>query len=295
MLNILSLLIAVGQRCTSYLNPPNITAIIFTRNEERRISAVYQNLKDFCEIIVFDGGSTDGTEDFCKSNNIRFVRRPKGDSWSERVNTLPWVYENTPTEYVIHVYGSHYYPRQLLDQFGQVANENMKSAVFHDVVIYRYGDVVHRPLFRRISSACVFYKKSIINFEKSKIHDELAIAFDEKTMARLPGRDDWSLHLFQDEDCESFTKKTINYQALEAKQRFDAEERMTGAKLIFGPVGRFIYRYLRTGSFSRGSKGLVYSVLNFIYDFNVCIILWALYNQITYENAEKMRKKDAAA
>jgi len=153
---------------------------------------------------------------------------------------------------------------------------------------------VHRPLFRRISSACVFYKKSIITLEKSKIHDELAIAFDENTMVRLPGRDDLSLHLFQDEDCESFTKKTINYQALEAKQRFDAGERMTGARLLFAPVGRFIFRYLRTGSFSKGSKGLVYSVLNFIYDLNVCIILWELSNQITYERAIKKNTEKRA-
>ena len=269
----------------------NITAIVFARNEERRISAVYQNLKDFCEIIVFDGGSIDGTEAFCRENGIKFVCRP-ADASEMRLQSLKWVYENTPTDYVIHVYCAHFYPKQLLDQFAQVAKDNKKSAVFHDVVIYRYGDIVHRPLFRRISSACVFYKKSIINFKKSKIHDELAIAFDAMTMNRLPGRDDLSLHLFQDEDCESYTKKTINYGALEARQRFASGERMSGVKLVFGPLGRFLYRYFRTGSFTKGSKGLVYSVLNLIYDFNVSIILWELTNQLTYDvairkNAEK--------
>lgn len=264
----------------------NITAIFFTRNEERRISAVYKNLKDFCEIIVFDGGSTDGTEALCREKGIKFVSRPE-DKTIMRLNTLAWVYENTPTDYVIHVYGAHFYPKQLLGEFAQVANENKKAAVFHDVVTYRYGDVVQRPLFRRISSACVFYKKTIINFEKSKIHDELAIAFDVKTMIRLPGRDDLSLHLFQDEDCESFTKKTINYEALEARQRFASGERMSGIKLILGPIGRFLYRYFRTGSFTKGSKGLVYSLLNLIYDFNVSIILWELTNQLTFDDAIK--------
>lgn len=262
----------------------NITAIVFTRNEARRIPFIYQNLKDFCEVIIFDAGSTDGTEEYCKKNGIKFIARPEDNS-SMRLNTLAWIYKNTPTEYVIQVYGAHLYPKQLLEKFEEVANENKKSAVFHDVVIYRYGDVVHRPLFRRISSACVFYKKSIINFEKSKIHDELAISFDEKSMIRLPGRDEFSLHLFQDEDCESFTRKTINYEAVEARQRFAAGERMSGIGLILGPLGRFLYRYFRTGSFTKGSKGLVYSVLNFIYDFNVSIILWELTNQLTFDNA----------
>lgn len=265
----------------------NITAMVFTRNEVKRISAIYQNLKNFCEIIVFDGGSTDGTENFCKQNGIKFILRPEGDEWEERVSSLRWVYDSTPTEYVMHVYAAHFFPKTLLKKFAKVADENVKTAVYNDVVIYRYGDVVHRPLFRRISSVCLFYKKSIVNFEKSKIHDELGISFDEKTMIRLPGKDELSLHLFQDEDCESFTKKTINYEVLEARQRFEAGERMTGLKLIFGPVGRFIYRYLRTGSFTKGSKGLIYSILNLIYDFNASIILWELTNKLTYDDAIK--------
>ena len=44
----------------------NITAIVFARNEEKRILSIFQNLKGFCEIIVFDGGSTDSTEKLCK-------------------------------------------------------------------------------------------------------------------------------------------------------------------------------------------------------------------------------------
>jgi hypothetical protein len=104
-------------------------------------------------------------------------------------------------------------------------------------------------------------------------------------MIRLPGRDELSLHLFQDEDCESFTKKTINYEALEARQRFANGERMTGLKMAFGPLARFIYRYFRTGSITKGSHGFVYSVMNLIYDFNVSIILWELTNQLTFEDA----------
>jgi hypothetical protein len=198
---------------------------------------------------------------------------------------IPWIYDNVSTEYIINVYGSHFYPRKLLEQFNSVATENLKLAVFHDVVIYRYGDVVHRPILRRISSACVFFKKNIFNISNAKIHDEFHVSFNEKTMIRLPGRDDLSLHLFQDEDCESFIRKTINYQALEARQRFAAGERMGSVAMILGPLGRFIYQYFRAGSFVKGSKGLVYSILNFIYDLNVSIILWELSRDLTIDDA----------
>jgi len=262
----------------------NITAIVFTFNEERRLPFICQNLRDFCNIIVFDGGSTDATEEYCRENGIKFISRPVDNS-TMRLSTLRWTYETVPTDYVLHVYCAHCFPKALLQIFSETADEDQKEAVFNDLVVYMYGDVVHKPYFRRISSVCLFYKKSIINFEKSKIHDELGITFNAQTMIRLPGKDELALHLFQDEDCESFTKKTINYEALEARQRFNAGERMTGVKLLLGPLGRFIYRYPRTGSFSRGAKGLVYSLLNLIYDLNVCIILWELSNQLTYENA----------
>jgi glycosyltransferase involved in cell wall biosynthesis len=262
----------------------DITAIVFTLNEERRIAGIYQNLKDFCEIIVFDGGSTDGTEAFCGKVGIKFISRPPDDS-EMRLESIKWVYKNTPTEYVIHVYGAHFYPQPLLERFAAAAAGNKVLAVYHDVVIYRYGEVVHRPVIRRIASTSVFCKKSVINFDNSKIHDELSITFDEKTMVRLPGRDELSLHLLQDEDCESFTKKTINYEALEARQRIKAGEHVGGIGIIWGPLKRFIYRYFRDGSFMRGSKGLVYSALNFIYDLNVSIIMWELRNDLTIDNA----------
>jgi len=258
--------------------------MVFTLNEEKRIQAIYHNLRDFCEIIVFDGGSTDGTKAFCQEMGIKFKTRPTDNS-EMRLNTIKWAYANTPTEYVIHVFAAHFYPMRLLEKFEAAAKENKLQAVYNDVVIYRYGEVVHRPVIRRIASVCVFYKKSAIDFTKSKIHDEYAITFNEKTMVRLPGRDDLSLHLFQDEDCESFTKKTINYEALEARQRFANGESMSGFRLLLGPLGRFIFRYFRTGSFTKGSKGLVYSLLNLVYDFNTSIILWELTNQLTLEDA----------
>lgn len=261
----------------------NITAIVFTKNEERRIPFIYGNFKNFCEIIVFDGGSNDGTEDFCKQNKIKFVSRPPDDS-EMGLQALKWVYENTPTNYVIHVYCAHFFPQQLLDQFAQVADENQKAAVFHDVLVYRYGVVVHRPHFRRISSGCNFYKKSIINFKGSKIHDELAISFDAEEMIRLPGCDNLSLHLIIEDDCEKFTRKTIGYAVTEARQRFAGGERLGAIGVVYGPVARFLYRYIRLGSFSKGAEGLLYAILNFVYDMHVSIILWELTRNLTANN-----------
>ena len=263
----------------------NITAIVFAKNEDRRLPYIHENFKSFCKVIVFDGGSSDGTKDFCEKNGIKFVRRPTADP----KDGLKFVLESVTTEYVIHVYCAHFYPRPLLKLFSRVASEGLKTAVFHDVVVYRYGSVVHRPNVRRISAGCNFYKKNIVDFDNNKfiIHDELGIRFNAESMIRLPGVDEISLHLFQDDDCESYIKKTINYAVTEARQRFDTGEKVIFFEILLGPVGRFLFAYFRLGSFSKGPKGLIYAMLNMIYDFMVRIILWELTNGQTYHNAIK--------
>lgn len=270
----------------------NITALIFTFNEEGRLPFIYENLKDFCELIVLDGGSTDGTLDFCKTNGIKFILRPKDDPLDENsIGRWTWAYSMCPTEYVLQVYCAHFFPIELLQEFSQVANENMLEAVYCDVVIYRAGEIVHRPVIRRVASACMFYKKSVVDFVNAKVHDELAIKFNKDKMIRLAGKDELSLHLFQDEDCISFTSKTIKYAKTEAIQlhRMGLVSGMMGA--VFKPLGRFFYAYFRLGSFLYGKKGFVYSLLNLQYDLTVQIHLWELNNGSERDNAIKENNK----
>lgn len=266
----------------------NITALIFTLNEESRLPFVYDNLKDFCELIVIDGGSTDGTHEFCQKNNIKYLLRPEDDPNDEMtLGRLSWAYANCPTEYLMHVYCAHYFPAQLLEKFSAVANEGLLDAVYCDVVIFRSGQIVHRPIIRRVASACLFYKKSIINFKGAKVHDELAIEFDQDRMIRLKGRDGLALHLFQDEDYWSFTNKTIKYAKTEALQLYRSGVKRGILSAVVHPFGRFFYSYLRMGSFLYGAKGLIYSLLNFQYDLSVQIQLWELNNQSDRVNAIK--------
>jgi len=260
----------------------NITAMIFTFNEERRLPLIHQNLKDFCQIIVFDGGSTDGTKDYCLTNKIDFILRPMSTSHTQenRQNEGMWpdilkfAYSQCSTDYVMHVYCAHYYPKELLNEFDRIAKENKKTAVYNDLVVWRYGCKVHQAFLRRVPSVCVFHKKSIIDFKNTKIHDELGIVFEPKTMVRLKATNKTSLNLFQDESSCSFTSKTLKYAEIEAKQRFGRGVKSGLYKGVLRAVGRFIYSYIRLGSFRFGSEGFAYAVLNFQYDISIALMMW---------------------
>lgn len=262
-----------------YMNV-NITAFVLTLNEERRLPLVIKNLSGFCKIVVFDGGSTDKTEEICKRNNIEFISRPRFDTNLSN-EPLKWILKQIETDYVLHVSTAHFYPYKLLSELSNIANKNIYDAVFHDVIIYKYGSIVQRPLIRRISSGCNFYKKHAINLEVYKIHANLNIEYDEERMIRLAPSKDLSLHLFHDYDCETFTLKTIQYAVQEARQRFTNGERVGYIDLFIKPFMLGMYRHLRLGSVRYGLRGLVHTILDYIYQLQVTIIIWELQNNLT--------------
>jgi glycosyltransferase involved in cell wall biosynthesis len=55
-----------------------ITAMILTKDEAHRLPLIFENMSDFAEIVVFDGGSTDSTKSVCDAHGVEFVSRPVG-------------------------------------------------------------------------------------------------------------------------------------------------------------------------------------------------------------------------
>jgi hypothetical protein len=185
---------------------------------------------------------------------------------------------------------SHYYPRDLLNAFLEAAC-NDYDAVYHDVVMWRYGRIVHRPFFRRQSTARIFHKKTAVNFAVAKIHDELGISFNSKTMLRLKAIDKCALHIFQDEDYKSTTAKHLKYAAIEAQDEYLSGKKIGYFSILFRPFYRFLYHYLRSGAILNGIPGLVYSIAILDIEFAKAIILWELQNKGSRE--EVVMQNDA--
>jgi len=261
----------------------NVTATIHSRNELHRLPLVCHNLLGHFPIIVFDGGSTDGTIEWCELNNIRVIRRPIYDKkidHSESSDDRNFIFSHIATPYILTVFCSHLYPQSFLNRLSEIANVGVVDAVFHDVVVYQHGQVVQRPFFRRRSAACIFYKPIIIKPNVHRIHDELGIKFDRQTMVRLPAVDGLSLHLLQNYDSLGFGRKILEYSEVEAYQKFSRGMRVGFLHLWMLPVIRFIYFHFRRGSVLYGSGGLVYSVLNMINEILINIRMWELQNGV---------------
>ena len=78
---------------------------------------------------------------------------------------------------------------------------------------------------------------------------------------------------------------------IEAKQKFDEGLRVSFANLLFQPLLSAIFRYIRTGAILYGSKGLVYTYLNFVYDLTLQIRIWELTHSFQQPNPHDLNVK----
>jgi glycosyltransferase involved in cell wall biosynthesis len=273
----------------------NITAVVITKNEAGRLQLVFDNLHGFTdEILVFDGGSTDGTRAICDANGVPFIRRPP-ELRNLVGEELKFAYSHVKTEYVLLVNCSHHYPQKLLSEFKRVAKEGRYYAVYHDFLIYTYGTVVHRPFFRRRSSASTFYRLDAINFADSSVHNEVPIQLPNELKWSAPALDEYSVHLFRDYVVKKAETNYSFYSDQDSAHRIKMGGSANLATILFKPLKIFMHQYFRCGSILYGYEGLIYSLLHAQLELNVQLKMWELQNgfdidSISATNA-KMRRK----
>jgi len=255
-----------------------ITAVIATKNEEHRLPLVLTNLNDFAEkTIVFDGGSDDKTESICSSHGIPFIKRPP-DLRATVNGDIRFILGHVKTPYVLVVNCSHYYPPQLLDLFKKAAEEEKYYAVYNDIVIYTYGQIVHRPFFRRRSGATYFYRIDSVNFANSKVHNEAPVEAPDSLILRAPACDDFAIHLFRDYNTKKAEFNHSFYGCLDAKQRYDSGCRTTLLLIIWRPLRLFLFQFIRCGSLRYGAAGFIYTLLYVQLELNIQLKIWELQN-----------------
>lgn len=271
-----------------------ITAMILVKDESHRLPLIFKNLEDFAEIIVFDGGSTDNTEEVCNQYGVQFIQRPiefRTVAGADGKFALSQIV----TPYVLFVNCAHYYPKRLLNEFKRVAEEGKYHAVYHDVVVYSYMRVVHRPFFRRRSSATNFYRVDAVNYLNSVVHNEAPVELPEHLKWRVPALDEYSVHLFRDYNVKKSESNHSFYGDLDAKQRFEMGLRSNLFMILWRPLKHFLYQYVRCGSICCGLEGFIYSVLYAQLELNIQIKLWELQNNFDLKDISdshlKMREK----
>ncbi len=218
----------------------NLTVIILSYNEEKRIQQTIDNYKFKFNILVLDNFSTDQTITICNKNQVEFIQiKNKGHLDSKVISD---VIKLIKTDWVFFVQCSEYSPKKLIQEIKlNITNKNIRAILFNRVS-FTGGVITHNlnKVYKKQNDKYVFtrlFNKNYIQLSKSKIHFEFPILIEQPDQVfELNDSIDESLYHFRVIDIDGGDKKHINYSKFDAEQMFKDGRRGSYLRVILRPV-----------------------------------------------------------
>jgi glycosyltransferase involved in cell wall biosynthesis len=241
----------------------SLSAIIITKNEEKRIEKCLQHLSWVDEIVVVDSYSSDKTFTLSKSYTDHVYERVFDNFQNQRNFAI----DHATKEWILSVDADEWFDEDLCREIKEaLANPGhfdgflipMESYLFNESVRFTWGRNLMLRLFRR--------EKGRFN---SPIHEKV-------TVNGPVGRLKRPFHHYNSDNIKQFIQKNNLYTTLEARKKHDAGERFSLIKAVFSPIRIFLFRYIRLKGYKDGSLGLVLSALLAVFNFFVHVKLWEL-------------------
>ncbi len=268
----------------------NYTVLLPIFNEPVRIYPILKNFEGIAKVLVLLDSSDTKTKSILIQKNIDFVIRPYGFFERKLKYQIAWMLQQIDTEYFLFSNASTYYPENLLDEFGIIADEGKYDGVKNSMYYWSHGKLVLKPFILKKSTSSYFFRKSAIQINKSKIHAEFQIS-DDKDYLVLPPKSDYSVHVFLDDDIPTRIEKNLKYAKREAKQFLNEGFKIGFKHVFFIPLKTFIVGYIRLGGFLAGIEGLMFHLNSAIYKFMVYSYLFELSNNKTFERNREVSAK----
>jgi glycosyltransferase involved in cell wall biosynthesis len=261
----------------------NITFVIFTYNEEKRIEYIIKNFINFGEVLIMDDGSTDRTKEIAEKMGAKYFLRPKtGKAYVESPEVFDFVKRAADTSWVYWGHADQMMPKTLLDRLVDISNQEQIKYVFLPFYTYLWGDTENVMLKGNYP---VFFRKEYMDFSGDKIHGLGRFIGKDSETLRLPDKLEFAIRHYSLYDLNKFILGHLNYAKAEAQQKHDFGIKYSSFYLLGAMLRYFIMYYKR--AFRSGAKGLIISLLNAFFRVMVYARLYEIENNITLENIEE--------
>jgi len=261
----------------------NITFVIFTYNEEKRIEYVVKNFINFGEVLIMDDGSTDKTKEIAERFGARFFLRPKtGKAYVESPEVFDFVKKTASNNWIYWGHADQMMPKTLLDRLVKISNQEKIKYVFLPFYTYLWGDT-RRAMLK--GSYPIFFRKEYVDFSDDKIHGLGRFIGKDDEILRLPNKLELAIRHYSLYDLNKFILGHLNYAKAEAQQKYDSGIKFSSAVLLGAMLRYYLMYYKR--AFRGGVKGIMVSLLNAFFRLMVYARLYELENQITLESIEE--------
>ncbi len=267
----------------------NLTFVIFSFNEEKRIRWVIENLKWFWEILIIDNFSTDNTKNIAEELWAR-VAQYKNPWYVETKEELEFVKLNVFTEYMTWSFCDWAWPKALLNKISEITNENIVDCI--DTIQYNYHYWLENLNFLTFfwwfwknnwKWFNVVFKIKCIKIEWL-IHSNLKIEWS--SIYKLPREKDYYIHHLSVYNVWKFELAHNRYSNIESQMLFNSWIKSSLPKTILKIIYFFIKFYFVEWWYKSWKKWFIMVMQYMFFYFNVWAKQYELDNNITIESIE---------
>lgn len=238
-----------------------ISALIITKNEEKNISSLLDNLSFADEIIIVDSFSTDNTEKIAIENDkVRFYKHHFENFSSQRnialqYATYPWI---------LFIDADERISDKLKDEIFKVI-KNPKADSYYFLRNYYYeGKPMYYTGLQSDKNIRLF--KNGIGKYRGLVHEKLNTTGKTATLKN-------KLTHYSFTDYKTYKNKLSHYGKLKGKEKFENGAKYSFTKQVLHSSYNFFNRYFFRLGFLDGKKGLIVSYL-------ISYSVWERYNEI---------------
>lgn len=261
----------------------NITFAVLTYNEEKRISHVIKNLRNYGDVIILDGGSSDNTREISESLGARFYLRPTNTKpYVETKENFEFLKEVTDNDWIYWGYADNILSKGLLDKLLDIAKQDIIKIVFAPLYTYLWGNTKN---YSNKGYIPVLYHRNYVNFDKEHIHGMGNFIGVKKEQLKLPNKEKYSVKHFSVYNSNKFINGQLKYSEVEAFEKHQSGKKFSLIRMLAAMI-RYIWIYYRSGH-KNGSLGVIVALH---YSFSRLMTYTKLYeieNNITLESINK--------
>jgi glycosyltransferase involved in cell wall biosynthesis len=266
-----------------------LTIVVFTFNEEKRLPWVIRNFSDFARILVVDNESTDQTVEIAKAAGCNVLIN-KNQGWVEDALTVERVFEAAETEWIYWGFADEMIKPDSLGFISKAISSGLYDIIKLQRKNYYYGKFCYGAL---ASYQTKFFKNEAIDFTGNKIHNFGKEVVPSNRIFLTPS--DCFVGHFIDDDISSYLNKINRYTDTEAEQLEGVNSFKFFRLFFFGPLKIALLDYLIRGGFRAGTPGFVLVFTQLLYSWIKAIKLYEKRNSIKRSNMEGLyrdHKKD---
>lgn len=261
----------------------NITFLLFTFNEEKRISYPIKCFLPYGEVIVADNLSTDKTPKIAEKLGARVLRFRRDEPFCETKEVADYLYKFVKTDWVFWGFADEMIPIACLNLYQEIVKEGK-----YKIVVQKRKTLLFDPRHEFYSTdvAIKFFRKDAIDFTSNKIHQsgKFASHVRPSEILYLLPLDEYSVYHFSIYTTETQINNLQKYYQEEAE---GINKKITPVKLILGPIQSFAQVYFLSGAIWQGIYGFIAAMHAMIFSFMVTTRAYERQNNINYDSIEK--------